>query len=338
MFIIASVGTDNFSEDKIRKIILAGADALRYSFSYGPIETTLERIKSGIKVIDELNSSAKIIVNLPSNQLRLAGPDTPRKIMENEEIILSSAMHIPLQEDYIYVHTSELGNLVYINQITSIDHGKIALQVTEIINNHNIRVRALNEGFLQKSLSIHITPHMKTSDYLQKTKEVLCQLEEIAPDYIAVPYISPAINEEIKKLSDYSWRPKIITRIENRLAVENLEKICQDNFYDLIVLNRGKLGMELPFEQLGIYQKESIKTIKKYKKQAIVSSQILEGTIHNYIPLRSDILDLTNIVLDGADGIMLCNETALGTRPAYTLSVAKKIILEAEKYKKLNNL
>lgn len=338
MFIIASVGTDNFSEDKIRKIILAGADALRYSFSYGPIETTLERIKSGIKVIDELNSSAKIIVNLPSNQLRLAGPETPRKIMENEEIILSSATHTPLQEDYVYVHTSELGNLVYINQITSIDHGKIALQVTEIINNHNIRVRALNEGFLQKSLSIHITPHMKTADYLQKTKEVLHQLEEIAPDYIAVPYISPAINEEIKKLSDYSWRPKIITRIESQLAVENLEKICQDNFYDLIVLNRGKLGMELPFEQLGIYQKESIKTIKKYKKQVIVSSQILEGTIHNYIPLRSDILDLTNIVLDGADGIMLCNETALGTRPAYTLSVAKKIIFETEQYKKLNNL
>ena len=74
------------------------------------------------------------------------------------------------------------------------------------------------------------------------------------------------------------------------------------------------------------------------KKQIIISSQILEGSIHNYIPLRSDILDLTNIVLDGADGIMLCNETALSSRPAYTLSVAKKIIFEAEKYKKLHSI
>jgi pyruvate kinase len=338
MFIIASVGTDNFSEDKIRKIILAGADALRYSFSYGPIDLTIERIKAGIKVIDELNSSAKIIVNLPSNQLRLAGPDAPRKVAENEEITLSSAVHIPLQDEYIYVHTPELGNLVYINQITSIDHGKIALQVTEIINNHTIRVRALNEGLLQKSLSIHISSHIKATDYLQKTKEVLDRLEDLTPDYVAIPYISPAINEEIKKLSGYSWQPKIIARIESRSAIENLEKICQDDFYDLILLNRGKLGLDMPFERLGIYQKEAIKKIKKYKKQVIISSQILEGTIHNYIPLRSDILDLTNIVLDGADGIMLCNETALGTRPAYTLSVAKKIILETEKYKKLNNL
>jgi pyruvate kinase len=338
MFIIASVGTDNFSEDKIRKIILAGADALRYSFSYGPIDTTIERIKCGMRVIDELNSSAKIIVNLPSNQLRLASPKTPRKVLENEEIILSSATHLPLQEEYLYVHTPELGNLVYINQITSIDHGKIALQVTEIINNHNIRVRVLNEGLLQKSLSIHISQNTKALEYLEKTKEVLAKLEELAPEYVAIPYISPAINEEIKKLSDFSWQPKIIARIESRTAIENIEKICQDDFYDLILLNRGKLGLDMPFERLGIFQKESIKKIKKYKKQVIISSQILEGTIHNYIPLRSDILDLTNIVLDGADGIMLCNETALGTRPAYTLSVAKKIILEAEKYKKLNSI
>ena len=62
MFIIASVGLNNFFEEKIKKIILAGADALRYSFSYGPIENTIDRIKVGMKVIDELNSSAKIIV------------------------------------------------------------------------------------------------------------------------------------------------------------------------------------------------------------------------------------------------------------------------------------
>lgn len=338
MFIIASVGTENFSEDKIRKIILAGADALRYSFSHGPIEPTIERIKSGMKVIDELNSSAKIIVNLPSNQPRLASPDTPRTVLENEELILSSAFHLPPQEDRLYVHTTELGTLVYINQVTSIDHGKIALQVTEIINNNNIRVRALNEGILQKSLSVHISEHTKATVYITRIKEILAQLEELAPEYLAIPYINPMVNAEVKKLSDFSWQPKIIARIESRLAIENLEAICQDNFYNLVLLNRGKLGLDIPFERLGIFQKEATKTIKNCKKQVIISSQILEGTIHNYIPLRSDILDLTNIVLDGADGIMLCNETAMSTRPAYTLSVARKIILEAEKYKKLNNL
>jgi pyruvate kinase len=339
MFIIASVGLNNFSEDKIRKIILAGADALRYSFSYGPIENTIDRIKVGMKVIDELNSSAKIIVNLPSNQIRLAGPHAPRKILENEEIILKSASHDqPMTDDNIYVHIAELGNQVYINQITTIDHGKIALQITEIINNETVKVRALNEGVLQSTLSIHIAQNTENEEYFNKLREVLARMEEIAPEYLAIPFISPAVNEKIKQLSDFSWQPKIIGRIESRVAMENLEQICQDDFYDLVLLNRGKLGLDMPFERLGIFQKEATATIKKYKKQAIISSQILEGTIHNYIPLRSDISDLTNIVLDGADGIMLCNETALGARPAYTLSVARKIILEAEKYKKNNSL
>jgi len=339
MFIIASVGLNNFSEDKIRKIILAGADALRYSFSYGPIENTIDRIKGGMRVIDELNSSAKIIVNLPSNQVRLAGPHNPRKVMENEEIILKSALHDQCMiDDNIYVHIAELGNQVYINQITTIDHGKIALQITEIINNETIKVRALNEGILQSTLSIHIAQNTESEEYFNKLRDVLARLEEIAPEYIAIPFIGPAVNEKIKQLSNFSWSPKIICRIESQVAKENLEQICQDDFYDMVLLNRGKLGLDMPFERLGIFQKEAIQIIKKYKKSAIISSQILEGTIHNYIPLRSDILDLTNIVLDGADGIMLCNETALGSRPAYTLSVARKIILETEKYKKINNL
>lgn len=344
MFIIASVGLNNFSEDKIRKIILAGADALRYSFSYGPVKDTIERIKSGMKVIDELNSSAKIIINLPSNQTRLAGPHTPRQVLENDEIILKStpknnSLVPPLTtqkelptDEYIYVHIFELGHQVYINQITTIDQGKIALQVIDIINSETIRVKVLNEGTLQSTLGIHIPQHTQTEAYLDRLKEALRQLEEITPEYLAIPFINPHINERIKKLSDFSWQPKIISRIESHMAIENLEQICQDNFYDLILLNRGKLGLDIPFERLGIFQKEVIKTVKKYKKQVIISSQILEGTMHNYIPLRSDILDLTNIVLDGADGIMLCNETALSSRPAYTLSVAKKIILEAEKY------
>ncbi|HSR88777.1 MAG TPA: pyruvate kinase [Candidatus Udaeobacter sp.] len=347
MFIIASVGFDKFSEEKIRKIILAGADALRYSFSYGPIQDTIDRINSSAKIIDELNSSAKIIVNLPSNQVRLAGPDTPRKVLENEEIILKSASadHCPkkitsdvedepLPKENICIHIAELGNQVYINQITTIDHGKIALQVTEIINNETVGVRALNEGTLQSGLSIHIAQNTENEAYLNRLSEILSKLEEVAPDYLAIPFISPAVNEKIKKLSDFSWQPKKICRIENRIAMDNLEKICQDDFYDLILLNRGKLGLDMPFERLGIFQKEAIAMVKKYKKQVIISSQILEGSIYNYIPLRSDILDLTNIVLDGADGIMLCNETALSARPAYTLSVAKKIILETEKYKK----
>ncbi len=335
MFIIASIGFHNFHEENIRKIILAGADALRYSFTFGATEETIDHIKLGAEVIDSLNSSAKIIVNLPSDKIRLAGPHQPKIIKENQELILKS-VGTPAVEGHIHIHIKELGKKVYIDQITTIDYGKIALQVIEIISNDMIKVRVLNEGTIQSTLGINLTQDDNTEAYLTRCQDIIGRLEEIAPRYLSIPFVNLVINEEIKKLSSFNWHPKMVIRINNAAAVENIEKICQDPFYDTVLINRGELGLDIPFEKLGILQKELIKIAKKYKKQVIVSSQILEGTIFNYIPLRSDILDLTNIVLDGADGIMLCQETSLSTRPAYTLSVAKKIILEAEKYLSAN--
>jgi pyruvate kinase len=87
----------------------------------------------------------------------------------------------------------------------------------------------------------------------------------------------------------------------------------------------------LPFEKLGLIQKQLIKTAKKYKRDIIVSTQIIESANNTFIPFRSDITDMTNIILDGATGIMLCRETAVGQRPTYAINCVKKIIHEVEK-------
>ena len=333
MIIIAAVGLKTYSEESVKKIILAGADAIRYSFNYGTIEQNIEHIKDGIKIIDELNSSAKVIANLPSNKVRLVGSIKPREVNENDEITLCSASPEVNDEQIIQVDTKNLAQKVYVNQITTIDHGKIAIQIFEILNNDTIKAKVLNHGLIQATHGINLIKDAGEDKYLEKCKMILDKLGEAEPQLISIPFVNVNTNVKIKNLSKYEWKPKIMVRVEDREGVENLELICQDPFYDMILINRGELGVALPFERLGTLQKEMIGTIKKHKKQVIISSQIIEGTINNYIPMRSDILDLTNIVLDGADCIMLCHETALSTRPAYTLSVAKKIIIEVEKYK-----
>ena len=108
----------------------------------------------------------------------------------------------------------------------------------------------------------------------------------------------------------------------------------QDSFFDKILLDRGELGVNMPYEQVGTLQKSLCQKAKNCDKKVIISTQILESTINNYTPSRADILDLTNLVLDDAYGIMLCRETGINARPAYTISTAKKIIAEAEAYKK----
>lgn len=340
MFIAAAIGVNSYTEENLKKIILAGADAIRYSFTYGTLRKNIDHLKTGLKVIDELNSSAKIMANLPSNKIRIGGLIKPVIVKENDEIVLQSASSIKKdnKEVPIPVETDELAKKVYVNQITTIDHGKIAIQITEIINNDTIKAKVLNEGTLRATHTINITQDIESDDYIKRCAAILKALEEVAPRYLIIPYVNNVINEKIKSLSDFKWKHRIIVRIEDQAGVDQLEAICKDQFYDGVLINRGELGETTPFEKLGIMQKEIIKTIKKHKKQAMVSSQILEGSIQNFIPLRSDILDLTNIIIDGADGIVLTHETALSTRPAYTLSVAKKIIMEAEKYRKIQLL
>ena len=94
----------------------------------------------------------------------------------------------------------------------------------------------------------------------------------------------------------------------------------------------------MPYQKLGIYQKAVIKKAKENNKVILVGSQILESVIKNNIPARSDINDLTNILMDGADGILLCGETTNTARPVYAIAVAKKIITAVKNYQLLKQI
>jgi len=337
MFIIASVGSKTFSENQVRRIILAGADALRYSFSFDTFEKNVANLEVGLRVIEELNSSVKIAINILSNKIRIGDMPRPIMVKEGDELTIQSWFNNTPPEGIIPVPSANVAKKVYVGQITTIDHGKTAIQVTGIVNNETINIKVLNDGIIQPSLSLNLPQENNTDIYLQKFRLLIEKLKPFSPTYLSVPFINLEANNQIKKVLEYDNRPKIFIRIEDQNAIDHLPEICADNAYSHVIINRGELGENLPFEKLGLIQKQIIAFVKKSGKKTIVSSQIMEGTIYNYVPYRSDILDLTNLILDGADGIMLRHETALSTRPAYTISAVKKIIIEVERHKKVLN-
>ena len=119
-------------------------------------------------------------------------------------------------------------------------------------------------------------------------------------------------------------------KIEREIPLNEIDQLCQWNNFDALLIDRGELGVNMPYYKTGIYQKSIIRIAKQYKKPIIISTQILESTMTNYIPNRAEILDLTNSVLEGVKGIMLCRETAINPRAAYSLSVARRIIEATE--------
>ncbi len=340
MFIIAGIGLNSFSEDKIRKIVLTGADVLRYNFSYRTPKKNIEYIKNALKITEELHSDTKILIDMPIPKIRLGDFDIKSfGVREGEKFLFKSAGFTSDCNEFIPVQTQELGKKIKLHQNITIGDGEISIHITNIIDNDTVEGTILNNGVIRYNKSFNIENDFDTEKFLKQYSEIFNEIKNIRTHYIAMSYINEDINKKIKNLSFWEEsldREKIkkIIKIENKTALDDIEKIIRDDFYDYILIDRGELGVNTPFELLGLIQKKLIDLAKNNKKGIIISTQILESTINNYIPYRSEITELTNLILLGVDGIMLCQETAVGSRPSYSISVAKKIINEVQKYKK----
>jgi pyruvate kinase len=149
MLIIATVGYTTLTEDQIRKIILAGADVIRYNFAYRNISENIELVYTAQRIIEELHSSAKILIDFPLNKIRLGDFDIKIfAVRENQELILKSAPFSPNCHEYIPVDTQFLGQKVYVDQTITIGDGEISMQVIEILNSDTIKVKILNNGVI----------------------------------------------------------------------------------------------------------------------------------------------------------------------------------------------
>lgn len=335
MIIIAAIGLNSFDENNLRKIILAGADILRYNFSYRTAEQNINYIKLAQDTIDDLNADVKIMIDFPINKIRLGDFDIKQfAVRENEEFIFQSATYSPDCNQFLPVNTANLGEKVKLHETITIGDGEVAICVTETIDKQKIKAKILNNGVISYVKSFNIKNWEEKENIIANYTTILEKMETIKPDILAVSYVDKKINTQILQLiKQYQLHIKLIIKIEKQITAEELKNICQDNDYYAILIDRGELGVNLPFEKLGTIQKNIVDAAKEYKKPVFISTQILESTVNNLTPNRSEILDLTNIVLDGANGIMLCHETAVGRRPAYSITVAKKIITEAKKYK-----
>lgn len=335
MLIIAGVGVNPTPKEQLRKVILAGANVLRYNFSYRDLEENINLIEGMRETIDELNSSIKILIDLPINKVRLGDfAEKSFEVKENQELICRCAPYSQDCDEFIPVQLDSFADKLRLNQTLTIGDGEILFQVIDIIDDQQVKIRVLNNGHIKFMRTLNIDWQPDETSLLEKYKATFAKLDIINPDYIAVSYLNQEFSQRIKEMSPINHaETKIIARIEKEFGEEELIQLCQEPYYDLIMIDRGQLGVNTAYAKTTIIQKKIIDIAKKYKKPIIVSTHVLASTTKNLIPTRSDIADLTNLVLDGASGIMFAYVTTAGCRPAYTISVARRIITEAKKYK-----
>ncbi len=330
--IVATVGPACEKFEQLLELAKAGVNVFRLNFSHG----TYENKKEIIDHIREINKSQPINIailgDLQGPKLRVGDlTDGQLELIEGDDIIFTTEKLIGTKSK-IFVSYQNLTKDVKVGERIFLDDGKMEVLVKSILNEKEILVNITIGGLLLPKKGVNLPdseltmPSMTEKDYADLDFIIDNNL-----DWVALSFVRKVadIIELKSKISAKASKIKVIAKIEMPEALKNIRDIIVES--DAIMIARGDLGVELPVEQVPIIQKELIKKCMHRAKPVIVATQMMESMMDRTKPNRSEVSDVANAVLEGADAVMLSGETAMGLYPTEVVQTMVKIILEAEK-------
>ncbi len=330
--IVATVGPACDSYEMLVNLVKAGVNVFRLNFSHGTHENKAQIIEKIRKINKELPYNIAILADLQGPKLRVGEiENNALEINPGDMLTFTNTKCIGTREK-IYVSYPNLHNDVIPGNIIMIDDGKLEVKVISILPNNDVKVEVVMGGILSSKKGLNL-PDTKIS-LPALTEKDLADLDFILTqnvDWIALSFV-----REVKDiiglkniLKERKSKAKVIAKIEKPEAVNNIRDIILES--DGIMIARGDLGVELPIEKVPLIQKEIIRKCMHRAKPVIVATQMMESMIDRVKPNRSEITDVANAVLEGADALMLSGETATGQHPTLVIETMSKIILEIEK-------
>ena len=329
--IVATVGPSCDSYDQLLELVKAGVNVFRLNFSHGSHEdkqTIIDHIRN-INKTEPYNIA--ILADLQGPKLRVGEIENNALEVKVGDVLTFTNEKCLGTLEKIYVSYPNLAGDVVVGNIILIDDGKLEVKVVSIEDNGDVKVAVTLGGILSSKKGINL-PDTKIS-LPALTEKDLIDLDFIIRqqcDWVALSFVRSV--EDItylrRLLNEKSSKTKIIAKIEKPEALVNIREIILES--DGIMVARGDLGVELPVERIPLIQKELIRKCIHRAKPVIVATQMMESMIDRVKPNRSEITDVANAVLEGADAVMLSGETATGQHPALVVKTMRKIIGEVE--------
>ena len=330
--IVATVGPASSTYEKLLELVIAGVNVFRLNFSHGSYED-----KSAIiEFIREINRTQPyniaILGDLQGPKLRVGDLENGRiDLKVGNQFIFTTEKMVGTAEK-IYVSYKNLAKDVKVGERIFLDDGKMELKAEEILNDTEIRVSVTLGGVLTPKKGVNLPDSALTMPSLTpKDIEDLDFIIENNLDWVALSFVRKAhdIIELKKRIKDKNSKIKVISKIEMPEALKNIRDIIVES--DGVMIARGDLGVEVPVEQVPLIQKEIIRKCMRRAKPVIVATQMMESMMERTKPNRSEVTDVANAVLEGADAVMLSGETAMGEYPKLVVEMMSKIILEVER-------
>lgn len=327
--IVCTIGPATDDEHIMRELMLAGMNVARFNFSHGDYETHEKRLKMIEKLRKELDFPVATLLDTKGPEIRLGKfvDNKPVEIFDGDTYTLTTE-DVPCTNTVGSVSFKKLPRDVSIGTRILINDGVIEL-VAEKVSGSDIVCRVIHGGILSNNKGINVPGVKLSMPYLsERDMDDLEFGAKMGFDFIAASFVRTAadINYLRKFTQSLGWFDvRIIAKIENIDGVENIDEILEAA--DGIMVARGDMGVEIPFEQIPAIQKSIIKKGYNAGKQVITATQMLESMITNPRPTRAEITDVANAIYDGTSAIMLSGETAAG---AYPVEAVKTMALIAE--------
>ena len=330
--IVATVGPACDTYEKLLELVKAGVNVFRLNFSHGNHEDKAKIIEHIRQINRKEPYNIAILADLQGPKLRVGDIDGGSLEINEGDILTFTNEKVVGTKERIYVSYPNLHADVRVNEKILIDDGKLEVVVREITHhNKEVKVEVTLGGTLypKKGLNLpdtHISlPSLTEKDLADLEFILQQQVDWVALSFVRKPSDITHLKERIKKTGS---KAKVIAKIEMPGAVRNLRDIIVES--DGVMIARGDLGVELPVEEVPLIQKDIIKKCLHRAKPVIVATQMMESMIDRTKPNRSEITDVANAVLEGADAVMLSGETATGKYPKLVVETMTKIILEIE--------
>ncbi|MBH2004285.1 MAG: pyruvate kinase [Sphingobacteriia bacterium] len=330
--IVATVGPACDTYEKLLELVKAGVNVFRLNFSHGNHEDKLAIIQHIRNINSTQPYNIAILADLQGPKLRVGEIANNALEVKAGDILTFTNEKCVGTLEKIYVSYPNLAGDVTIGNIILIDDGKLEVKVCGIEKNGDVKVQVTLGGILSSKKGINL-PDTKIS-LPALTEKDLADLEFIIEqqcDWVALSFVRSVKDIVIlrSKLDEKHSKTKIIAKIEKPEALVNIREIILES--DGIMVARGDLGVELPVEKIPLIQKELIRKCIHRAKPVIVATQMMESMMERVKPNRSEITDVANAVLEGADAVMLSGETAAGNYPTLVVETMRKIIAEVEK-------
>ncbi len=327
--IVCTIGPATDDENTMRELMLAGMNVARFNFSHGDYETHEKRLRVIEKLRKELDLPIATLLDTKGPEIRLGKFENDKPVEIYDGDIYTLTTEDCLCTDKIgSVSFKKLPRDVSAGTRILINDGVIEL-LAEKVSGNEITCRVIHGGILSNNKGINVPGVQLSMPYLsERDMDDLEFGAKMGFDFIAASFVRSAadINYLRKFTQSLGWFDvRIIAKIENIDGVNNIDEILEAA--DGIMVARGDMGVEIPFEQIPAIQKTIIHKGYNAGKQVITATQMLESMITNPRPTRAEITDVANAIYDGTSAIMLSGETAAG---AYPVEAVKTMALIAK--------